>query len=176
MEILDTLDNCKHRLQRISSYYLHRSIQLFHLGRLSEARKACEQGIKKVPDFSGYFEISLGFLCLWRGMNERGLKHYIRAAKYNMTVKDASDCIDFLEQLYDRQKQKTALPSSVAFIRDHFHIDEFALEDYEIFVRESNGNPALDKLAEYSHRRMRTLKSSRIKEGDGSVHEDSDSN
>lgn len=160
-DMIEALDDAKGILKSYPGYYMLRAIAEFHLGDPKTADKTAREGLKRFSNdvpATVSFNLSLGFITLWRRLYDRSIRYYHSVSGYGYPREDAIRIVQFVQTVLDRYPDRPELNFVVAYIRDNFGLSN-STSDYEYFFDQAAGVSGIEKLVEYAEGRIRRINS-----------------
>lgn len=164
-DMIAALDGAKGILKNYPRYYMLRAIAEFHLGDAKTADRTVREGLKRFSNdlpATVSFNLSLGFIALWRGLYDRSIKYYRAAAGCNYPREDAIRIVKFVQTVLASHPSRPELNFVVAYIRDNFGLSETP-SDYEHFLDQAASLSNIDKIVQYSEERIISINSMRTR-------------
>lgn len=153
-KVIESLEIAKRQLSSNPGYYMLRAICEFHVGEVRAAQQTTRDGWKKFPCARVGFDLSEGFLYLWRGMHKMALKSYRKTAGASYQTEDAERIVRFIHTVIKMNPERVDLYFSVAFIRDYFSAGK-PTSDYDHFIDSCCASvPGIEPLITYPQQRL----------------------
>tara|TARA_B110001469_G_C9638383_1_gene320488 strand:+ start:112 stop:1545 length:1434 start_codon:yes stop_codon:yes gene_type:complete len=159
-EILNILANIKREVNYHPDYHMLKSICEFHTGDFKAATATTTDALKRFKHTDNLrvaFNLSLGFLWIWRRLYKRALKHYRNTIGQPCEPQSAQQIIAFVQTTLKYNSDRIDLFFILAFVRDHFDPAASPLSDYEFFLDNSAGLQNIEPLLNFSDSRLERL-------------------
>ena len=153
-QVIESLELAKRQLSSTPGYYMLRAICEFHIGDIRAAQCTTKDGWKKFPHSRVAFDLSEGFLYLWRGMHKRALKSYRKVIRKNYPKEEAERVVKFFHTVMCQNPKRVDLYFAVGFLRDNFSLSSKAFSDYDHFIDTCVSIDGIEPLINYAQQRL----------------------
>lgn len=153
-QVIESLELAKRELSSTPRYYMLRAICEFHTGDVRAAQRTTKDGWKKFPYARVSFDLSDGFLYLWRGMHKRALKSYRKTIRKSYPKEDAERVVNFFHTVMRQNPRREDLYFAVGFVRDNFSLSSKAFSDYDHFIDTCVSIDGIEPLINHAQQRL----------------------
>lgn len=137
---------------------LDRAIFSFHFGRFREAQRFVENARRGASDQDPAPDLSAAFLALWEGRHEDAIRHYQLAShRTSIEPQMVVNVVRFLCSVLERHPENLAIRFGLAFVNGRFWDRQSGRDEFETFLRETEGDPTFEYLRDEARRELELL-------------------